>query len=82
MEEIWAFIARDSEEAAHALRIRLFNASERLEAFPNIGRIVPETESESIRELIVGSFRLIYRLIGEEEVDVVAVIHGARTLDL
>jgi plasmid stabilization system protein ParE len=82
LEEIWSFIARDSEEAADALRVRMFNASEQLVAFPRSGRMVPETGSESIRELIVGSFRLIYRLILDDDVDVIAVMHGARSLDL
>ena len=81
LEEIWSFIARDSEEAADALRLRMFNASERLESFPRIGRVVPEVQSDSIRELIVGSFRILYRLLTEEDVDVIAVIHGARSID-
>jgi addiction module RelE/StbE family toxin len=80
LEAIWAYIARDSEQAADLVRARLFNASERLEDFPFSGRILPEAESESIREVIVGSYRVIYHLISEEEIEVVAVIHGARSL--
>lgn len=82
LEEIWAFIARDSELAADTVRTRVFNASERLETFALSGRILPEAESEFIRELIVGSYRVIYHLISEEEIEVIAVIHGARSLDL
>jgi toxin ParE1/3/4 len=33
-----------------------------LEAFPESGRIVPEKEDPSIREIIEGNFRIFYRL--------------------
>jgi toxin ParE1/3/4 len=50
-------------------------------AFPRLGRIVPELEIENIREIIVGSYRVIYR-IREDDVQLLTVHHGARPLDL
>lgn len=82
LDSIWEFIARDAELAADAIRTRLIVASARLEAFPLSGRVLPEAESEFIRELIVGSYRLIYHVISTEEIEVLAIIHGARSLDL
>jgi hypothetical protein len=43
------------------------------------GRVVPEVDEPAARELIVGSYRLIYE-IREESVFVLALIHGARDL--
>ncbi len=40
------------------------------------GRIVPEFETEQIREVIEGSYRIIY-YIKPEQIDVLAVIHGS-----
>jgi len=37
---------------------------------------VPEFEQDEIRELFVGSYRLVYRL--GESVEILAIIHGAR----
>lgn len=41
--------------------------------------MVPEYKHEDVREVIEGAYRIVY-LILESRVDVVAVIHGARTL--
>ena len=40
---------------------------------------MPEYEAEDIRELIEKPYRIIYR-IKKDQIDVVAVIHGAQLL--
>jgi plasmid stabilization system protein ParE len=59
---------------------RIFNASERLAAFPESGRIVPEVGRSEVREVLVGKYRLMYQLL-PEEVEVLTVIHGSRLLE-
>jgi plasmid stabilization system protein ParE len=58
---------------------RVFAATERLSHFPRSGRIVPEMGVEEIREVIVQSYRVIYRVV-LEEVEILTVHHGARPL--
>ena len=58
---------------------RVFAAVKRLEVFPRSGRIVPEIGQEDIREIIFGSYRIVY-VVGEEEVDILTVFHAARLL--
>ncbi|MEH2035747.1 type II toxin-antitoxin system RelE/ParE family toxin [Nostoc sp.] len=53
--------------------------SQQLANFPLSGRIVPEFETEQIREVIEGSYRIIY-YIKPEQIDVLAVIHGAQEI--
>ena len=48
--------------------------------YPRLGRVVPELGIENIREIILGGYRLIYR-IQQDELQVVTVHHGARLLD-
>jgi len=43
------------------------------------GRVVPEFKNETIREIFVHSYRLIYQL-QENRVSVLAMIHEAATL--
>ena len=43
--------------------------------------MVPEYESENVREVIEGSYRIIY-LIKLDQIDIVAVVHSARVLPL
>ena len=50
-----------------------------LDQFPRSGRQVPEFDDENVRELIVYSYRIICRL-RENEVTIVAIVHGRRNL--
>jgi len=38
---------------------------------------VPEANNVNIREVIEGPYRIIYHIL-EDEIDVIAVVHGAR----
>ncbi|MCP5111722.1 MAG: type II toxin-antitoxin system RelE/ParE family toxin, partial [bacterium] len=59
---------------------RVLRATDRLVDLPRLGRSVPEFGIEDIREVIVGSYRVIYR-IRDDEVHLLTVHHGARLLD-
>lgn len=77
LESICLFIARDAPRYAEIFADRAFVATERLGQFPLSGRIVPEIGREDIREIILGNYRIIYRVL-PDEVEVLAVHHGAR----
>ena len=55
-------IAHDSPRHADLVVSRLVAAVERLAAFPQSGRVVPERNDEGIREVIVRPYRIVYRL--------------------
>lgn len=44
-----------------------------------IGRVVPEAQSENVREILYRSYSIIYQIVGER-VDVLTVVHGSRDL--
>ena len=73
------YIARDSEFYAAALIQEAHEAAKSLADFAERGQTVPEFGDESIRELLVQPYRLVYK-ITEENVFVVAFIHGAQRL--
>ena len=52
LRELHAYIARDSEMYANVFVERIILAAERLAEYPKVGRIVPETNDENIRELL------------------------------
>ncbi|MGE0129924.1 MAG: type II toxin-antitoxin system RelE/ParE family toxin [Blastocatellales bacterium] len=72
--EIVDFIARENVEAARLIAIELFGAVERLEKFPESGRIVPEVNRHNIREIIHGKYRIIYR-VDAKQVAILTVRH-------
>ena len=77
VEAIADYIARDSISYAGAVVRKIINSTRNLESFPLAGRIVPEFDNESIREVFAYSYRIVYRL-EDERVTVAAVIHGRR----
>jgi plasmid stabilization system protein ParE len=56
---------------------RIFSAVERLIQFPYSGRIVPERDKPEIREIIVGRFRVVYR-VRDELLEVATVFRASR----
>ena len=78
VEAIAQFIARDSEFYAKIFVSELLNTIERLETFPQSGRMVPEFELKNIREIILGNYRIIYRT--EKENPVILTIHHSSQL--
>ncbi len=77
VESIAEYIAKDSVEMASLFVSRLFDATDRLQEFPFSGRIIPEINNPDCREVIYGTYRIMYR-VEKDEVWVTGVIHGAR----
>ena len=79
LDSITAYIAADSPAYAGTVLKNIVNQTKILARFPQAGRKVPEFDDEDIRELVVYSYRIIYRLQDDEAL-IVAVIHGKRVL--
>ena len=81
VEAIRAHVARDSAHYADLVLERIIAAVERLTDNPRSGRVVPELGDESIREVIHGNYRIVYRL-RHELAEIATVFHGARLFRL
>jgi toxin ParE1/3/4 len=75
LRNIHDYIAFDSKFYAKKVVQDIIEKSEGLNDFPAIGRTVPELEDPDIRELIVYSYRLIYK-VTSGRVEVLTLIHG------
>ncbi|MBI4479386.1 MAG: type II toxin-antitoxin system RelE/ParE family toxin [Acidobacteria bacterium] len=62
LESIRAYIAEDSPRVAELVVGRILQAVERLSAFPESGRQVPERNDPEIREVIESPYRVVYRV--------------------
>jgi toxin ParE1/3/4 len=76
---IYEYIARNSPVYAKRVVDRITRRSEQIAEFPLSGRKVPEYKAEDIREIIEKPYRIIYR-IKSDQIDILAVIHGAKLL--
>jgi toxin ParE1/3/4 len=74
---IRSFIARDSERYAQLTVDRLVTATDRLLSFPRSGRVVPEVGDENLRELLIGFYRIVYRL-HKDSIGIATVVHMSR----
>ena len=73
IENIAKFIASNSLTYAKIQVQRFFDRIEVFETNPQIGRVVPEINDKSIRELITGNYRIIYKLVNEKQIDIVTI---------
>ena len=79
LEGIAEFIAQDSPSYARTVVSKVVAQARNLSQFPRSGRVVPEFDDEQIREVFAYSYRIIYRLDGDQ-VTIITVIHGNRIL--
>ena len=79
LRRVIEYVSINSTAYAAALADRMLSAVERLEAYPRLGRVVPEYEDQAIREIIVGNYRVVYGLT-DDDVAIVSVVHGSRSL--
>ena len=77
LTNIHSYIARDSAVYADALLLEVFHSVDKLEQFPQSGRVVPELNDENTREIIVGNYRVIYDVV-HLKARILALVHGAR----
>ena len=75
------YIGRDSDYYAADVMEEVVLCVERLLRFPKLGRVVPETQDENIRELVHQNYRIIYRIAGER-IEILTIVHGGRDLTL
>jgi len=73
------YITQGSEYYAAEFIQRILQIVQKLERFPEIGRIIPEIQDPTGRELIFQNYRILYRL-KPDRIDIAAVIHGRRDI--
>jgi addiction module RelE/StbE family toxin len=80
LKEIFDYIALDSQRYATITVNKIYQRAQPVSETPLIGRMVPEFLIKSIREVREGNYRIIYRIKGKTQVDIVRVFHVARLL--
>ena len=79
LREIVQYIARDNPDAARRVGERILESVEVLGGMPELGRMVPERRDPTIREIIRGNYRIVYRVRERPRMlEVWRIWHGAR----
>ncbi|WP_133719209.1 type II toxin-antitoxin system RelE/ParE family toxin [Methylocaldum gracile] len=79
LRRIHDYIAQDSPIYAKRVSEALVSKTLSLDELPRVGRIVPELNEETVRELSLYSYRILYE-IKPTHIEVLAVIHKRRDL--
>ena len=79
LNDLLEFISDSAPLNAFRLAIRIREASETLDSLPEHGRIIPEFNDKSLREIFVSRYRIMYE-IQVAEIIIIAVVHMSRDL--
>ncbi len=79
LDAICLFISRDSFHYANIFAQKIIESIERLQYVPLSGRIVPEFKDKQVREIIYGSYRIIYK-VKINAVEILTIHHSAQLL--
>ncbi len=81
LKNIAEFIEKDSVKYASLTIQHILAAASLLEENPKIGRKVPETgHKDRIREIIQGSYRIIYQIADDKLINILTVHHSSKKL--
>ncbi|MEQ9398161.1 MAG: type II toxin-antitoxin system RelE/ParE family toxin [Longimicrobiales bacterium] len=77
LEAIREFVERDSPRYGRLVAEQLFDAVQRIAAFPRSGRSVPELDRDDVREVVRGDYRIVYQL-SDDTVRVLTIFRSSR----
>lgn len=77
--EIWVYIALDNETAADKLFDRFEECFIRLSDFPHMEAVVEGLDwlSQELRYFPVDDYIIFYRIIAQDDVEIIRVIHSS-----
>ena len=80
LRNIHDFIAQDSKVYASRQIDKIFSKAQILKTQPHLGHLVEELNDPEIRELLEGRYRIIYRVLSDNRVDILMIHHSSRDL--
>jgi addiction module RelE/StbE family toxin len=81
LKDIFDYISKDSRRYAENQVRRIKAKTLILKTQPESGRIVPELGISEIRELIEGSYRIVYHILNKELIEILTIHHSARDFE-
>ena len=81
LEDIENYISQDSPAIARRFITRIFDKIDQLSEYPQSGKPVPEFNDNTIRELLLNKYRIIYQF-NNGQINILRIIHSARLLDI
>jgi toxin ParE1/3/4 len=80
LHEIYEYISKDSIKYAKLQIQKIIGSTQIIKSNIYIGKIVLDFENRDIREIIEGSYRIIYKIIDKNQIHILFVHHSSRDL--
>jgi toxin ParE1/3/4 len=80
INNIAEYIAKDSVKYANIQVELFFERTHILKTMPLSGKITPELNKPKIRELNSGNYRIIYKIVSKNQIDILTVHNGYKLL--
>lgn len=74
------YISKDKPKAALNWATEIKKSVMKLGDYPRLDRIVPEFSNESIREIIKGQYRIVYKIDVESDTIAILAVHHSKKL--
>jgi len=79
--QIGEYIEKDSPIQARRVVQLVVKETRRLKDNIRIGHLIPEIREDNYRELKVFSYRIMYKILSNDQVAIVGIVHARRLFD-
>lgn len=80
IQDIAEYISKDSKVYAKLQITRIRKRTQVLKTLIFSSKIVDEFQNVNFRELIEGNYRIIYKIVSNNKIDIITIHHSARDL--
>ncbi|MCG2736916.1 MAG: type II toxin-antitoxin system RelE/ParE family toxin [Candidatus Methanoperedenaceae archaeon] len=81
LRDIFNYISKDNPQAASKVIESIYKTAQILKKFPESGYIYKQNQSQHIRILLYGHYRIAYLIKPDRNIDILGVFHGSLDMD-
>ena len=81
LKAIFEYISKDSKKYAKLEILKIKSRTQVLKEQPLIGKEVIESGNIDVRELVEGNYRIIYKMVDNDSIDILTIHHCSRNFN-
>ena len=81
LKAIFEYISKDSRKYAKLEILKIKSRTQVLKVQPLIGKEVIESGNIDVRELVEGNYRIIYKMVDNDRIDILTIHHCSRNFN-
>ena len=81
LKAIFEYISKDSKKFAKLEILKIKSRTQVLKEQPLIGKEVIESGNIDVRELVEGNYRIIYKMVDNDRIDILTIHHCSRNFN-